>query len=111
MIESVGKNMAFTKKDLQKQVDYLNERYFKNSVDKLVVDQAYGGYQVNLTGKRNKDGSWKKHSTGSGRKCVTYGYLTAREVSDKLDNLEYRDEFNYLRKEEKKRISQEKRRR
>lgn len=52
--------MAFTKKDLQKQVDYLNERYFKNSVDKLVVDQAYGGYQVNLTGKRNKDGSWKR---------------------------------------------------
>ncbi len=111
MIERKGKNMAFTKKDLQKQVDYLNERYFKNSVDKLVIDQAYGGYQVGLTGKRNKDGSWKKHSTRSGRISVTYGYLAAREVSDKLDNLESRDKFNYLREEEKKRINQEKRRR
>ena len=58
-----------TKKDLQKQVDYLNNKYCKRTKNELKISQAYGGYQVVLTGKTYKRGKktfYRKGSLGSG---------------------------------------------
>ena len=57
-----------TKKDLQEHVKHLNEKYCKNTKNKLVISQAYGGYSVVLTGKTYKRGKktfYRKHSLGS----------------------------------------------
>lgn len=43
-----------TKKDLQYEVDRLNNKYCKNTKNKLTISQAYGGYSVELVGKRHK---------------------------------------------------------
>lgn len=43
-----------TKRDLQYEVDRLNNKYCKNTKNKLSISQAYGGYSVELVGKRNK---------------------------------------------------------
>ena len=43
-----------TKRDLQREVERLNDRYCKYTKNKLAISQAYGGYSVELVGKRNK---------------------------------------------------------
>lgn len=45
-----------TKKDLEREVARLNDQYCKNTVNHLVVHQAYGGYSVELTGKKYQRG-------------------------------------------------------
>ena len=45
-----------TKKDLQCVVSDLNNKYCKNTKNHLVINQAYGGYSVLLTGKTYKRG-------------------------------------------------------
>lgn len=56
-----------TKKDLQDAVKYFNNKYCKNTKNHLVISQAYGGYCVGLTGKRNKrTGKPLKNSVGTG---------------------------------------------
>lgn len=39
------------KNDLQHEIDRLNNKYCKSGKNKLKLSQAYGGYQVVLTGK------------------------------------------------------------
>ena len=48
--------MAITKRDLQAEVDRLNEKYCGKTGNELRIQGAYGGYQVQLMGKRRKDG-------------------------------------------------------
>lgn len=48
--------MAITKKVLQEEVDKLNKKYCARTENELRIQGAYGGYQVQLTGKRRKDG-------------------------------------------------------
>lgn len=43
-----------TKKDLQLEVARLNNKYCKLTKNKFEISQAYGGYSVELVGKRNK---------------------------------------------------------
>lgn len=43
-----------TKQDLQKEVNRLNRKYAKNQPNQLEIHQAYGGYTVDLVGKRDK---------------------------------------------------------
>ena len=43
-----------TKYDLQREVDRLNAKYCKHTKNELSIDRAYGGYCVELVGKRNK---------------------------------------------------------
>lgn len=57
--------MAITKKDLQNHVDHLNNKYCKNTKNKLVIHQAYGGYQVMLTGKTYNRGNKTFYRKGS----------------------------------------------
>lgn len=57
-----------TKKDLQYEIGRLNNKYCLGGKNKLRLSEAYGGYQVQLTGKRKKTGGWYKNSLGSG--CV-----------------------------------------
>lgn len=71
--------MAITKKDLQAEVDRLNKKYCAKSGNELRVQGAYGGYQVQLTGKRRKDGKGFR-GIGSGVTEITYGYRSARET-------------------------------
>lgn len=62
-----------TKKDLINHVNYLNDKYCKNTKNKFAISQAYGGYSVVLTGKTYQRGNkthWKKGSIGSGHVCV-----------------------------------------
>lgn len=75
--------MAITKKDLQAEVDRLNQRYCSKSKNELRIDCAYGGYQVQLTGKKSKDG---KNWIGLGSVCssITHGYQSAREALNDL---------------------------
>ena len=59
-----------TKKDLQEHVNHLNEKYCKNTRNKLVISQAYGGYSVVLTGKTYKRGNKTFYRKGSLRSGV-----------------------------------------
>ena len=43
-------------KDLENEVNRLNEKYCKYGKNKLVINRAYGGFAVYLTGKTNNKG-------------------------------------------------------
>lgn len=43
-----------TFKDLQREVNRLNAKYCKRTKNQLEISRAYGGYSVELVGKRNK---------------------------------------------------------
>ena len=73
-----------TKKDLLFEVNRLNKKYCKSGKNKLGLHQAYGGYQVILTGKRKKNGGYYKNSLGSGCTSITTGYDNATKTLDKL---------------------------
>lgn len=49
-----GCDWLATKKDLQNEVNRLNNKYCRNTKNHLRISQAYGGYSVELVGKRNK---------------------------------------------------------
>ena len=63
-----------SKKDLYSEVDRLNKKYCSTTKNKLVVDKAYGGYQVCLTGKRYKNNPHKWRGIGSGCSGITHLY-------------------------------------
>ena len=78
-------NLA-TKKDLQAEIKRLNAKYCKNTKNKLDISQAYGGYEVVLTGKRFKNNprKWRKGSLGSGQSSVTCGHDSATKTLNSL---------------------------
>ena len=41
-------------RDLQAEVNRLNNKYCKRTKNELTISRAYGGYSVELVGKRNK---------------------------------------------------------
>ena len=43
-----------TYRDLQAEVNRLNNKYCKRTKNELTISRAYGGYSVELVGKRNK---------------------------------------------------------
>ena len=63
-----------TKKDLQREVDRLNDKYCRRTKNKLVISQAYGGYCVELVGKRNKRTHQLLKGAMSGASCVGNQY-------------------------------------
>lgn len=71
--------MAITKKDLEAEVARLNDKYCSRTGNELRVQGAYGGYQVQLTGKRRKDGKGYR-GMGSGCTEITYGFQSARDT-------------------------------
>lgn len=73
-----------TKKDLFKEIDRLNKKYCKGGKNRLVVSQAYGGYQVCLTGKKKKSGGYYKGSLNSGCASITNGHDTATNTLNSL---------------------------
>ena len=73
-----------TKKDLFNEVDRLNKKYCSKTKNKLCVSQAYGGYEVCLTGKRYKNNPKKWRGIGSGQANVTYGHDTATNTLNSL---------------------------
>lgn len=85
--------MRFTRKDLDRQVADLNKRYCNGTKHTLRVSGAYGGYQVQLTGKRRKDGKGWRGYLGSGVSEITRGYVSAREASDELARRTYSGEL------------------
>ena len=77
-----------TKKDLERYVKELNNKYCKNTKNHLVINQAYGGYEVNLTGKTYKKGNkicYRKGSLGSG--CSTIGNQYHDSATKTLEGL------------------------
>lgn len=85
--------MAITKKDLQEEVDKLNKKYCARTGNELRIQGAYGGYQVQLTGKRRKDGKGYR-GMGSGCVDVMSGYQSARNA---LADLWKNDSKGYVR--------------
>ena len=85
--------MAITKKDLQAEVDKLNKKYCARTGNELRIQGAYGGYQVQLTGKRRKDGKGYR-GMGSGCVDVTSDYQSARNA---LADLWKNDSKGYVR--------------
>ena len=83
-----------TKKELREEIDRLNKKYCKNTKNKLVLGSAYGGYQVQLTGKRYKNNPRKWRGIGSGVSSMTYGFQSAKNT---LNNLYEIDSKGYLR--------------
>ena len=76
--------MRITKKDLVSYVKFLNEDLCANTKNHFVVTQAYGGYGVSLTGKKNKNGSRKKGSLGTAHHQVSNGHLSSRKTIQDL---------------------------
>ena len=76
--------MRITKKDLVSYVKFLNEDLCANTKNHFVVTQAYGGYGVSLTGKKNKNGSRKKGSLGTAQHQVSNGHDSSRKTIEHL---------------------------
>ena len=83
-----------TRTELFAEVKRLNSKYCKNTKNKLVVDRAYGGYQVGLTGKRYKNNSHKWRGIGSGMASVTTSHQSATRT---LNDLYASDSKGYLK--------------
>lgn len=81
-----------TKTDLFERVKALNRKYCRNGKNRLRVSQAYGGYEVQLTGKTDKrckkKMKWLKGSLGSGSVNVTFGHDTATKTLNKLNEFD-----------------------
>lgn len=94
-----------TKKELQAQVDSLNNTMCKNTKHKYVVSGAYGGYQVQLTGKRSKDGKGWRGALRSGNTSVTSGYQSARttlnDLNSKVVSGEAKRQLSYWEKQKR----------
>lgn len=52
-----------TKQDLQREVNLMNKKYFKSSKNHLVINGAYGGWMVGITGREGKRGKRLKWSS------------------------------------------------
>ncbi|MGN0812209.1 MAG: hypothetical protein ACI4MQ_01710 [Candidatus Coproplasma sp.] len=103
--------MAITRKDLQREVDILNEKYCKRTSNHLVVNKSGLGYQVQLTGKPRKDGKGYR-GMGTANSAITKGRNSARDTIKSLWNeeaqgeikrrIKYREEHNKDLKPKKK---------
>ena len=86
--------MAITKNDLIKEVAIYNAKYCKNTKHELTVQGAYGGYQVQLRGKKRKNGKGYRGYIGSGAVDITPGFSSPRVT---LMNLFKRDSKGEVR--------------
>ena len=81
-------NKALAEQTLFALVGALNKKYCKNTKNELRVSQAYGGYEVQLTGKKDKrfkkGANYLKNSLGSAIAQITYGHTSASETTNKL---------------------------
>ena len=64
--------------DLRRYVSELNDMYCKRTKNHLIINCAYGGYQVCLSGKTINKG------LRTSRVNITYGFCSARETIDLL---------------------------
>lgn len=84
------------KKDLEDLVDFYNKKYCKHTKNELVVHRAYGGYCVELTGKRNKrTGRPLKGSIGTG--CADVGNPYHDSASKTIEGLYKADSRGWLK--------------
>ena len=80
-----------TKRELEIEVERLNEKYCKRGKNEFAISYAYGGYEVVLTGKRDKKGNYKKGSLGSGVASITDGHDSATNTLNSLYKSESRN--------------------
>ena len=82
-----------TKKDLQREVDRLNKKYCEKTKNELRIDEAYGGYAIQLTGKKDKrtlgnkypkSVKYLKGSLNSAAANVTHGHVSASKTLEYL---------------------------
>lgn len=76
--------------DLKFEVDRLNNKYCSKSKNELVIDRAYGGYDVHLRAKTGKNGKLLKTALGSGATSICGGHGTANETLSDLYKSESR---------------------
>lgn len=79
--------MRITKKILDREIAELNDKYCRDTKNKLIVTQSSGGYRVQLTGKTAVDGLCDYAYD------VTFGNLPARRV---LELIRMRDRSGSL---------------
>lgn len=70
--------------DLRKLVEAINEDKTKDKNVLLVVSGAYGGYQVQLTGKYDKTTNQYLSKLRSAATRITDGFMSARETISRL---------------------------
>lgn len=80
-----------TKRDLEAEVERLNKKYCKSGKNEFAINQAYGGYEVVLTGKKRKNGEPVKGSLGTGVVSITDGHDTATKTIDAIFKSESRN--------------------
>lgn len=85
-----------TLKDLRDYVKAINNVLCKNTKNEFIVTQAYGGYGVSLTGKKNRNGTRKKGSLGTAQHQVSNGHDTAKKT---IDYLSRRYTLGYLKED------------
>ncbi len=76
--------------DLKDEVKRLNDKYCKNSKNELVINRAYGGFEVLLKAKTGKNGKKLKSGLGSGAVSITYGHDTSLNTLNSLYKSESR---------------------
>lgn len=78
------------KSELYWEVEKLNDKYCKNTKNKLKVNEAYGGYSVMLTGKRSKKTGKLLKGAMTGASSVGNEYHgSVRETLDGLYKADY----------------------
>lgn len=75
-----------SKSKLQKEVDSLNRKYCKNTKNELQIHETENGFQVVLSGKKDRRSKTKllKGSLGTQAVFVTYGHHPAQTTSQYL---------------------------
>lgn len=70
---------------VEQAVKNLNDSYMKTKKNEFVVDRAYGGCKICITGKSKKvRGKWVWTGIGSGQATITSGYVSAKDTLAQL---------------------------
>lgn len=86
-----------TKQDLQKEVNRLNRKYAKNQPNQLEIHQAYGGYTVDLVGKRDKRSKKYKLRKGAMHGAASVGNQYHDTATKTLQGLKTAEERGWVR--------------
>ncbi len=85
------------KKDLQAEVNRLNEKYCKNTKNHLVIHEANGRYTVELTGKEYKRGNKFYRRKGSISGTASIGQDWHDTATNTLKNIHQAESRGWVR--------------
>lgn len=86
-----------TRKDLEKEVARLNKKYTRSSKNELQIHGAYGGYAVELTGKKDKRSKKSKLLKGAMHGSALVGNQYHDTATNTIKGLKQAEERGWIK--------------